>query len=128
TKDSRVPDDYRNQASGYRAGWNDALASDLAQQPAADGGFTAADMMDARQEGRKEAQQPAAVDEAMADAAAIDKAWDRFKAAVGRQPATDEAQKIIRELAALYDGLANGNSSAEERATRLAERAAALAT
>ena len=36
----------------------------LAQQPSADGGFTAADMMDARQEGRKEAQQPAAVDEA----------------------------------------------------------------
>mgnify|MGYP001761385437 CR=1 FL=1 len=24
--DARVPDDYRNQASGYRAGWNDALA------------------------------------------------------------------------------------------------------
>ena len=36
----------------------------LAQQPAADGGFSAADMMDARQEGRKEAQQPASVDEA----------------------------------------------------------------
>ncbi len=34
TDDSRVPDDYRNQASGYRAGWNDALASALAQQPA----------------------------------------------------------------------------------------------
>lgn len=32
------------------------------QQPAADGGFTAADMMVARQEGRREAQQPAAVD------------------------------------------------------------------
>ena len=29
-------------------------------QPASDGGFTAADMMDARQEGRKEAQQPTA--------------------------------------------------------------------
>ena len=32
----------------------------LAQQPAAGGGFTAADMMDARKEGRKEAQQLAA--------------------------------------------------------------------
>lgn len=38
-----------------------------AQQPASDGGFTAADMMDARQEGRKEAQQPAAVDGAMVE-------------------------------------------------------------
>ena len=33
-----------------------AIAALSAQQPAADGGFTAADMMDARQEGRKEAQ------------------------------------------------------------------------
>ena len=33
------------------------LEAALAQQPASDGGFTAADMMDARQEGRKEAQQ-----------------------------------------------------------------------
>lgn len=36
------------------------LATAIAQQPASDGGFTAADMMDARQEGRKEAQQAAA--------------------------------------------------------------------
>ena len=34
------------------AAWRAALA----QQPAPDGGFTAADMMDARQEGRKEAE------------------------------------------------------------------------
>ena len=34
-----------------------AIAALSAQQPASDGGFTAADMMDARQEGRKEARE-----------------------------------------------------------------------
>ena len=33
-----------------------AIAALSAQQPSSDGGFTAADMMDARQEGRKEAR------------------------------------------------------------------------
>ena len=49
-----------------------AYQAALAQQPASDGGFTAADMMDARQEGRKEAQQTAAVDGADAKDAEIE--------------------------------------------------------
>lgn len=30
--DDRVPDDFRNQASGYRAGWNDCLAALLGKE------------------------------------------------------------------------------------------------
>lgn len=30
--DDRVPDDFRNQASGYRAGWNDCLTALLANE------------------------------------------------------------------------------------------------
>ena len=44
-----VSDDKETNAAYQR------LKSALAQQPAADGGFTAADMMDARLEGRREA-------------------------------------------------------------------------
>lgn len=49
-------DDKAEPKIGYGTGWNACLDA-IAQQPAADGGFSAADMMDARQEGRKEAQQ-----------------------------------------------------------------------
>jgi hypothetical protein len=33
---SRVPDDYRNQATGYRAGWNDCVRQYSAQPAAQD--------------------------------------------------------------------------------------------
>ena len=61
-----------------------ALTTALAQQPAADGGFTAADMMDARQEGRKEAQQPAAHPD--------DAAVDAFAAAMKEKLAASRAK------------------------------------
>lgn len=44
----------------------------------------------------------------------------------GHIPAEAQPLAIVRELAGLQDGLANGNSSAESAAAALAERAAEL--
>ena len=61
------------------------------------------------------AQQPApsapvGVDEAAEDAAAIDKAWGRFKAALAQQPAAVDGAMVERALAAYLRRQEDGES------------------